>query len=41
MSDAGRDVLVVEPTISDALDGATLDAVDSPDGARLVLKDER
>ena len=38
VSDAGGDVLVVEPTISDALDGATLDAEDSPDGTRLILK---
>jgi len=38
VSDGGGDLLVVEPQISDALDGATLDAVDSDQGARLVLK---
>jgi Fe-S cluster assembly iron-binding protein IscA len=37
VSHDGREVLVVEPAISDALDGATLDAVESPDGLRLVL----
>lgn len=38
VSDGGGDILVVESTIADALDGATLDAVESPDGVRLVLK---
>jgi Fe-S cluster assembly iron-binding protein IscA len=38
VSDGGGDLLVVEPQVSDALDGATLDAVDSDQGARLVLK---
>ena len=33
----GRTVLVVDQMIADQLDGATLDAVDTPDGRRLTL----
>lgn len=33
-----RKILVVEQDISQALDGATLDAVDTPEGPRLVLQ---
>ena len=35
---ASRDVLAVEPDASDALDNATLDAVETDDGPRLVLE---
>jgi Fe-S cluster assembly iron-binding protein IscA len=31
-------VLVIQPEISQALDGATLDAVETPDGQRLTLQ---
>lgn len=34
----GRSVLVVEPAISQALDGATLDAVQTPEGLRFVFE---
>lgn len=33
-----RKVLVIEQDISQSLDGATLDAVDTPEGTRLVLQ---
>lgn len=33
-----RKVLVIEPKVSDALDGATIDIVDTPEGQRLVLQ---
>jgi hypothetical protein len=32
-----RPVLFIEPALSDALDGATLDTVDGPEGAQLTL----
>jgi Fe-S cluster assembly iron-binding protein IscA len=33
-----RKVLVIEPAISQALDGATIDAVDTPEGQRLTIQ---
>lgn len=33
-----RKVLVIAPAIAEALDGATIDAVDTPQGHRLVLE---
>lgn len=33
-----RKVLVIAPVIAEALDGATIDAVDTPQGQRLVLE---
>ena len=37
VGDQGRPVLFIEPEVSDALDGATLDVVDGPEGAQLTL----
>jgi hypothetical protein len=31
-------VLAIEPQLSDALDGATLDLADTPEGPRLVFE---
>jgi Fe-S cluster assembly iron-binding protein IscA len=33
-----RDILAVEPEISSALDNATIDAVDTPEGLQLALR---
>ena len=33
-----RKVLVIEPAISQALDGTVIDAVDTPEGPRLTLQ---
>lgn len=33
-----RSVLVIEPAVAQALDGAVIDAVDTPEGQRLVLQ---
>lgn len=35
---AGRTVLVIDPEVGALVDGATLDAVEGPQGARLVLQ---
>ncbi len=33
-----RTVLAIEPELADAFDGATIDAVETPDGVRLVFE---
>lgn len=37
VSDEDRPVLLVEPALAEALEGATLDAVDTQDGRQLML----
>ncbi len=35
---ADRVVLAIEPELSEAFDGATIDAVDTPEGTRLIFQ---
>lgn len=35
-----RKVLVVDPEVADALDGTTIDIVDTPEGQRLVVQSD-